>query len=175
MGVDPDELVIRHGHHDDGDAILSLWDMAIAWMVRRGQPGQWGTEPASARPRSRELVGTWLREPGLRIAEIAGEAVGASVTVATPPAHVPATPLRETYLYFLISHRGYAGRDIGGRLVRLAASEARIAGSEVLRVDCWAGAPALVAWYERQGFVRSDSFTVDVRGPWYGQVFEMRL
>ena len=25
-------------------------------------------------------------------------------------------------------------------------------GAAVLRVDCWAGAPPLVAWYERQGF-----------------------
>ena len=64
---------------------------------------------------------------------------------------------------------------IGAELVARAAAEARAAGSEVLRVDCWAGAPTLVAWYERQGFVRSDSFTVEVRGPWHGQVFEMRL
>ena len=42
----------------------------------------------------------------------------------------------------------------------------------MLRVDCWAGAPALVAWYERQGFVRSGTFDV---GGWIGQVFTMRL
>jgi hypothetical protein len=41
--------------------------------------------------------------------------------------------------------------------------------------DCWAGAPDLVAWYERQGFIRSDTFTVEVRGGWHGQVFEMAL
>ena len=46
------------------------------------------------------------------------------------------------------------------------------AGAAVLRVDCWAGAPPLVAWYERQGFRRSGRF--DVRG-WIGQVFTMRL
>jgi hypothetical protein len=33
----------------------------------------------------------------------------------------------------------------------------------------------VVAWYERQGFVASDTFTVDVRGGWHGQVFEMTL
>ena len=42
----------------------------------------------------------------------------------------------------------------------------------LLRVDCWAGAPKLVAFYEAQGFVRDGTF--DVNG-WPGQVFSMRL
>ena len=53
-----------------------------------------------------------------------------------------------------------------------AADEARESGAAVLRVDCWAGAPPLVAWYERQGFERSGTFDVD---GWIGQVFAMRL
>jgi ribosomal protein S18 acetylase RimI-like enzyme len=166
---------IRDGRSSDGATVLALWDLAIEWLAQRGQPEQWGTEPASARPRTREMVDRWLTEPGLRIAEIDGEPVGASVIGGAPPAHVPPTPLAETYLQFLISSRDHAGLRIGTELVRQAAAEARAAGSEVLRVDCWAGAPALVAWYERQGFVRSDTFTVEVRGPWHGQVFEMRL
>jgi hypothetical protein len=60
-------------------------------------------------------------------------------------------------------------------MVRRAVADARANGSKVLRVDCWADAPELVAWYERHGFVRSATFTVDVRGGWYGQVFEMKL
>ena len=168
-------MLIREGHAGDGDVLLALWDTAIAWMVERGQPEQWGTEPASSRPRTRELVEQWVKEQGLRIAELGGEPVGASVIGPVPPAHVSATSLRETYLHFLISDRGHAGFGIGSELVRRAAAEARAGGSEVLRVDCWAGAPGLVAWYERQGFVRSGTFTVDVRGPWHGQVFEMRL
>jgi len=48
----------------------------------------------------------------------------------------------------------------------------RAAGAGVLRVDCWAGAPALVARDERQGFERSGTFDVD---GWIGQVFTMRL
>ncbi|MGH2862519.1 MAG: GNAT family N-acetyltransferase [Solirubrobacteraceae bacterium] len=168
-------VVIRVGGVADRGVVLALWDTAIAWLVQRGQPQQWGREPASSRPRTREMVDQWLGEPGLRIAEIDGRPVGASVVGTQPPAHVPATPLRETYLLFLISDRRHAGLGIGCELVRRAAAEAREAGSQVLRVDCWAGAPALVAWYERQGFTRSENFTVEVRGPWHGQVFEMRL
>jgi ribosomal protein S18 acetylase RimI-like enzyme len=97
------------------------------------------------------------------------------VIVDVPPTHIPPIGLRESYLLFLISDREEAGRRIGAELVRRAASDARARGSQVLRVDCWADAPGLVAWYERQGFVRSDTFTVDLRGGWNGQVFEMRL
>ncbi len=152
-----------------------MWDQAIAWMVDRGQAQQWGTIPASEQPQHREMVHKWVGDPGLRIAERAGRPVGASVIGSEPPAHVPPTLLPETYLLFLISDREQAGTGVGAHLVRRAVSDARASGSEVLRVDCWADAPELVAWYEQQGFVRSDTFTVDVRGGWNGQVFELKL
>jgi hypothetical protein len=57
-------------------------------------------------------------------------------------------------------------------LVRRAVEEARAGGIPLLRVDCWAGAPPLVAWYERQGFTRSGTF--EVTG-WKGQVLSMEL
>jgi GNAT superfamily N-acetyltransferase len=166
---------IRAGGLTDDVALLAMWDKAIVWMVGRGQAQQWGREPASQNPRCLEMVGQWVQGPGLRIAERDGRPVGASVIVDAPPAHIPPTPLEETYLLFLISDREEAGRGIGAELVRGAVTDARANGSEVLRVDCWADAAGLVAWYERQGFVRSDAFTVDVRGGWNGQVFEMKL
>ena len=64
----------------------------------------------------------------------------------------------ERYIEALVSSRAHAGRDIGGALVRRAIEETRAAGIALLRVDCWAGAPPLVAWYERQGFHRSGTF-----------------
>jgi GNAT superfamily N-acetyltransferase len=75
----------------------------------------------------------------------------------------------ELYIELLISARRHAGNGIGSRLVRLADDLAVQRGVEVLRVDCWAGAPTLVAWYEAQGFARSGTFDV---GGWKGQVFE---
>ena len=76
----------------------------------------------------------------------------------------------ERYIQALVSSRAHAGQDIGGALVRRAIEETRAAGIGLLRVDCWAGAPPLVAWYERQGFARSGTF--EVRG-WPGQVFSL--
>jgi len=50
-------------------------------------------------------------------------------------------------------------------------------GCVLLRVDCYRGPDvALVRYYESQGFVATDEFTVDLpRGPWPGQVLEQRL
>ena len=65
--------------------------------------------------------------------------------------------------------------SMGGTLLilLLAFGAAVAAGVPLLRVDCWAGAPGLVGFYEAQGFVR-DAGSFDVRG-WIGQVFSMRL
>jgi GNAT superfamily N-acetyltransferase len=171
-----DRVLIREGAGTDAPAIFSIWDRAIAWLVARDQAMQWGTEPASEQPRYREFVQKWVTHPkGLRIAELDGKAAGVSVIVDTHPDYVPAIERRETYLLFLVSDRDHAGKGVGSELVKRAVEDARDAGSELLRVDCWAGAPGLVAWYERQGFVRSTTFTVDSHGGWRGQVLEMTL
>lgn len=164
---------IRTGSAADAPAVVGLFDEAVAWLVARGQEGQWGTTPWSQRPELVARTHAWARGDGLRIAQEDGDAtpVGALVLGAHPP-HVEPIDEPEAYVEALVSSRAHAGRRIGAQLVASAAEEARDAGAAVLRVDCWAGAPPLVAWYERQGFRRSGRF--DVRG-WIGQVFTMRL
>jgi GNAT superfamily N-acetyltransferase len=164
---------IRTGSAADAPAVVGLFDEAVAWLVARGQEGQWGTTPWSQRPELVARTHAWARGDGLRIAQEDGDAtpLGALVLGAHPP-HVEPIDEPEAYVEALVTSRAHAGRRIGAQLVAAAAEEARDAGAAVLRVDCWAGAPPLVAWYERQGFRRSGSF--DVRG-WIGQVFTMRL
>jgi GNAT superfamily N-acetyltransferase len=164
---------IRTGSAADAPAVVGLFDEAVAWLVARGQEGQWGTTPWSQRPELVARTHAWARGDGLRIAHEDGDAtpLGALVLGAHPP-HVEPIAETEAYVEALVTSRAHAGRRIGAQLVAAAAEEARDAGAAVLRVDCWAGAPPLVAWYERQGFRRSGRF--DVRG-WIGQVFTMRL
>jgi GNAT superfamily N-acetyltransferase len=159
---------IRRGTAADEGALLDLFDEAVAWMVARGQPGQWGERPFSERPESRARVREFAESDGLWIAQRDDEPVGALIVGVHPP-HVAPIDRSELYIELLISARRHAGNGIGARLVRLADELALQRGVEVLRVDCWAGAPTLVGWYEAQGFTRSDTF--DVRG-WKGQVFE---
>ncbi len=163
-------LTLRRGGPADAADVLALFDEAVAWLVARGQTGQWGTEPWSQRASSVARAADWARGDGLWLACDGPSTVGALV-VGDRPAH--AAPITETQLYVgaLVTSRARAGQGIGARLLTHAAALARAAGARVLRVDCWAGAPALVAFYERAGFVRSGTFDV---GGWRGQVLAMR-
>ncbi len=164
-------LMIRHGSVEDTPLLFDLFDEAVAWLVARGQPGQWGETPMSSRPAAPAWVEKFTSSGGLRVAELDGEPVGVLV-VGERPSHVPAVDVAELYVNLLLTSRRHAGKQIGSRLVELAIDEARAADRAMLRVDCWAGAPTLVAWYQRQGFTRSDTF--DVNG-WIGQIFTMSL
>ena len=43
-------MIIRNGLPDDARIVLALFDEAVAWLVERGETGQWGTELCSAFP-----------------------------------------------------------------------------------------------------------------------------
>jgi hypothetical protein len=94
---------------------------------------------------------------------------GAMGRAPPPPAYVEPLAKPELYIELLVSARARAGEGIGAQLVLVAERAAAERGAAVLRVDCWAGAPGLVSWYERQGFVRTATY--EARGK-TGQVFE---
>ncbi|WP_406108303.1 GNAT family N-acetyltransferase [Micromonospora globbae] len=172
-----DTLTVRPGEPADAPTILRLLDGATAWLVARGRSGQWGTEPASADPRRIAQAQEWATGGGLWLAMLGDRPVGALV-VGAATEYVPAATEPELYVNLLVTDRAYAGRAIGGRLLAHAAELARERGLGLLRVDCYAGADgALVRWYERQGFTRTDTFTVRRPGrePWPGQVLARRL
>ena len=162
---------VRRGGPGDADAVIALFDEAVAWMVARGQTGQWGSEPMSRNERMVARVHAWAAGDGLWMMDDEGAAAGALV-VGERPEHVQPVDEPELYVELLLSSRARAGERIGALLVEHAVALAREAGVGLLRVDCWAGAPKLVGFYEAQGFVKDGTF--DVRG-WVGQVFSMRL
>jgi GNAT superfamily N-acetyltransferase len=164
-------LTIRPGDETDGPTVVALFDEAVAWLVARGQTGQWGATPFSERPGLRERVHEFRIGGGLYIAE--RDNVPAGVLVVGPaPAYAPPTPVPELYIVLLLSSRRSPGQGIGGALVDKAVELGHERGAEVLRVDCWAHAPGLVRWYEKQGFIRSSRFELN---GWQGQIFTMQL
>ena len=110
---------------------------------------------------------------GLRIAEADGEPVGALVLGVAPAmgraARPPGALRRGAGHLTPARRRGHRRRADPARDRR----DARGRDLALLRVDCWAGAPPLVAWYERQGFTRSGTFVV--LDGWHGQVFSMAV
>jgi GNAT superfamily N-acetyltransferase len=95
-------------------------------------------------------VDTLACSGGLRIAELDAEPVGALV-FGERPSHIPPVDLPELYVNLLLTSRRHAGKQLGARLVDVAIDEARAADRDMLCVDCWASAPTLIAWYQRQG------------------------
>jgi GNAT superfamily N-acetyltransferase len=166
-----DAPTIRPGDEADGPAVVTLFDEAVAWLVERGQTGQWGATPFSERPGLRERVLGFRIGGGLYIAERDDVPVGVLV-VGPAPAYAPPVPVPELYVILLLSSRQSAGQGIGAGLVNKAIELGYERGAQVLRVDCWAHAPGLVRWYEKQGFIRSSRFELN---GWQGQIFTMQL
>jgi GNAT superfamily N-acetyltransferase len=153
-------LAVVPGSAADAPALLALFDDAVAWLVARGQTGQWGTEPFSARPAQVARVEGWAAGGGLWLARADGEVAGA-IVVGDAHDYVPAATVPELYVQVLLTASAFRGRGVGAALVSHAEGLARDGGAEQLRVDCWAGVDALPAAYERLGFARVGSFDVD--------------
>src|SRR3954453_11310787 len=71
------EYEIRPGTPDDEGALLALFDEAVAWMVARGQTGQWGDRAFSERAETRARVREFAEHPGLWLGDRAGRPPGA--------------------------------------------------------------------------------------------------
>jgi GNAT superfamily N-acetyltransferase len=160
------ETWVRPARAEDEGPLLRMLDEAVAWLVERGQSGQWGSEPWSQAEKGRRAVGSLVRDGGLHMLECDGELVGA-LAVGDRFEHVQALDVPELYIRLVLTSRRFSGNKFGDRLIDEALDLARRQDVTVVRVDCWAGAPSLVAWYESQGFARSDTFNVD---GWIGQV-----
>jgi GNAT superfamily N-acetyltransferase len=164
---------LRRGDEQDLDTLLALFDEAVAWMVARGQPDQWGTEPWSTNPKRVDRVRALIGDGELWVAELDGAPAGALIVSDHPDPHVPTVDEPERYVRLLITSRARAGNGIGSMLLDKANDIARADGVELLRVDCWAGGGGkLVAYYERNGFAKTGTF--DVSG-WPGQVLSRRV
>jgi GNAT superfamily N-acetyltransferase len=164
-------VLIERGNADDTDRLLALFDDAVEWLVARGQTGQWGSEPFSQRPGTRERVRDWAASGGLRFAVDDGVDAGA-IVVGDAHDSIPPVDVPELYVLVLLTAASHRNRGVGERLIDHAADLARARGAQQLRVDCWAGVDALPAAYERLGFTRAGTF--EVKG-WPGAILVRRL
>ncbi|MER6824715.1 GNAT family N-acetyltransferase [Streptosporangium sp. NPDC000563] len=165
-------MIIRDGHLGDVPAVLAMFDGAVAWLTSLGRTGQWGSEPFSADAARVERITSWATSGGMRVAELDGRPAGCLVVGPAMPYVAPA-PEPELYIQGLVVDPRFHGRGVGAALLERARAEAAGLGIALVRVDCYAGDDGrLVAYYESQGFTRTESFKV---GDWPGQVLESRL
>ncbi|MGE3798492.1 MAG: GNAT family N-acetyltransferase [Thermomicrobiales bacterium] len=166
-------MQLRSGSTDDLPHILSLFDDNIAWLVEQGRSEQRGREPLSGNPKMVDFIRDLLASGTVTIAEIDGEAVGASVVADHPMPYVPAGTEEERYLKLLLTSPAHRGKKIGHRLIELARELTVAENVGLLRVDCWSGGDRrLVDYYLREGFTATEE--IEVRPGTSVQVFEWR-
>ncbi|MGI5376281.1 GNAT family N-acetyltransferase [Streptomyces sp. CA-251387] len=170
-------ISIREGGPDDIPVILAMLDSCVAWLVGQGRTGQWGTKPLSENPKVAESVARDMEAGSAFIAEVDGVPAG-TLTLTDAPgtylSHLPPPGEPERYIHWLASDRRFKGHGVGSTLLAHAAEVTRQAGISLLRVDCYAGDDGkLVAYYESNGFVRTETYTG--KADWPGQVLARRV
>ena len=161
---------LRVGSAADLDALMGLFDAAVAWLAGQGRTGQWGDQPWSASPDRVARIGRMVDENELLVVEHGGTAVAALAHGPVAPAYVPAGTGPEDYVLLLVSDPASAVRGAGRRLLDESWSRVRARGIGRQRVDCYAGGDGtLVRFYESAGFTRTETFDVD---GWPGQLLE---
>lgn len=171
---------LMSGHENDLSAILTLWDETVAWLVSKGIEKQWGTMPFSKSPVMRDRFLSWLRRGELFIARenvvYAGPIIATLALVDTIPGYAASawgpSPDQGTYLEAFTTARMLRGSGLGTALLGWAEAYTLAQGHIVLRLDCWAGNPALCEYYRAAGFQSHSTFRL---GDWEGRTFEKRL
>ena len=148
-------LIMIRAQADDLAAVLAMFEDVRAWMISRGV-NTW-------RPIAHwsDLIAQKIARQAVYLAWLDGQIVG-TITLDKEAEEVwGGAPAQAGYLAHFATCRAQAGSGIGAQILRWAETEARRAGKDYLRLDCWAENPALCAYYERAGFERRKTITLD--------------
>ena len=147
---------LRESKPDDLYAVLQIYDEAIVWLNTQGITEQWGTTPVSERPHLVKEISDFLHY-GM-VAEDDQIQGFIAVNFITPDYFAPYAQqpavMDGGYVHTLVARRMPNVRGVGADLLGWAEKYTRGQGKAYLRLDCWAGNPKLIAYYESRGFVR---------------------
>jgi ribosomal protein S18 acetylase RimI-like enzyme len=140
------EISIIQAQPSDIDTIQGIYDEIAHWLLARGIR-QWLPEDFS---RQRMLAS--IGRGQLYLAR-QGETPVGMLTLQWSDLLIWGDALPDAgYVHGLAVRRAFAGKDIGGMLLRWAGEMALAEGKDYLRLDCWADNFALCRYYERAGF-----------------------
>jgi GNAT superfamily N-acetyltransferase len=155
------ELQIAQAEPEDLAAVLDIFDDVVAWLVAQGSVKQWGTTPFSANPRLVERFREHIANDTFLIALKEEKAVGAiCLNFSYPPYCWQGAPNDCAYVHPFGTSPSVRGQGIGSALLRCAEDYARRHNKPYLRLDCFAGTPKLLAYYESEGFEARGEFLV---------------
>jgi GNAT superfamily N-acetyltransferase len=161
---------------EDLPELLSLFDDAVAWLVRRGITQQWGTTAFSEIPQMHKRFMEWIDRGELFVARSDDKLVGTLALSKVAPHYVAhlwqSFPESACYLEAFTTTRSLVGQGIGQALLQWAEHYALQQGKNTMWLDCWADNHALCGYYQRAGFAPRSEFLV---GEWRGQLFEKSL
>ena len=104
---------LRPGRIDDEYSLLGLFDDAVLWLTERGLGGQWGSQPWSEQPETRERVASLAGSSGTTVAEFENGVVGALEVNEVSPSYAPVTNEPGLYVDLLLTSRRFIGKGIG--------------------------------------------------------------
>ncbi|RYG23748.1 GNAT family N-acetyltransferase [bacterium] len=162
-------MVPRPATLEDLPFILDLFDRRVEWLVAQGVPGQWGTEPVSAKESFAGRVEGWVTTGDAWVVD------GLSAIVlsdAPPPYAAEGWKQNSIFLSGLITAPRPEARGLGRSMMAWAEDRLRAQGRTWLRLDCWADGDFLQGYYESMGFSKIGEFVV---GPFRGAVMEKAL
>jgi GNAT superfamily N-acetyltransferase len=114
----------------DTDAVVALYDEAVAWLAARGRSDQWGATPFSSRRDIVALIRARTECGTMWVARSPAQILGAIVLGAQAPHYID-QPAEEAEIYVsgVIASRAPNARGIGQVLLEHAAAMARRAST----------------------------------------------
>lgn len=156
--------------------LLQLFDQTVIWLNAHGLEKQWGDELFSTSlDRHRQFL-NWIDTGHFFAARLQAQIIGSLALTPGAPWYLARRwqtfPANAFYLEAFTTSREYAGLGLGRALLSWAERYTLASGKTSIWLDCWADNPALVAYYQRAGFVLHEIFLVKT---WRGQLFEKAL
>ena len=149
---------IRFATAGEADAAVQIWREAATWMIDRGEP-LWTVEQFTLADALEHV-----RAARLVLGFEDDQPVAAFTLQEEDPLFWPdAEPASALYLHRVAVRRTSAGQGWTTRIIDWAAEQAERRGRTYLRLDC-DRRPALMALYERAGFVPVSDAPVIVNG-----------
>jgi GNAT superfamily N-acetyltransferase len=142
------DIVVVQASPKDVLIVFALVEEAAAWLLARGL-SQW---PRYIPETGRQHIAEHAARGGVFLALRHGQPIGTIQLYHDDYETWGEDEGHALYVHGLVVSRAAAGQGIGGWLLSWAEVQARKAGKDLLRLDCWAENAALVAYYQRAGF-----------------------